>query len=1051
MSISKDECFSRKRLLIASTALQLICCGFPAFGQPADIAVLSARVTEFQRSGKHDEATVTAKQLVEATKQQKGKDSLEAAAALDVLGSELMQQQKWNDAASPLQEALDIRSKKLPSQHLDVAASLIRLARVKEETSRYTEGLDLAERGLKIREQQLPPKDLDLAIALDLMADLLRAVDKYGVAESYARRAVEIRREIQGPEHVDLARSLVTLGGIYVDSENFKDAEPVIKQAIRILEKTANPDSRLIGTLWFNLGRNYQEQGRYHDAEEAAKTALATATKSLGAESGGAAKAQALLGEIYRSAGNYQLADQELKKAIEIFRSSGPDSGNVADCLFKLAEVHADQGRLGEAGRLHKQALAMRETVSGKASRPVLYSLNALAATMRAMGEYGDAEIYVKQAIDIGRKTLPPHQKNILAASLGILAGIYLDQQRLDDGAAERLAQESLEIRRGILGDKHHEVAASYNALAAINRAKGTPEGYMKSEDFYKQALILRRKNLDPMHPFIASVHNNLGGLYRAWGSEKLEDAEREYKEAIEIYSRGGTVENRSLAVTLANRAALFIEYKRYADAKADIDRAQSIRRKLFGPSHSSIADGLVQLAIIDIGQSRISDAETKLKQALDVHAELEKIGDGKQLEKARVHEQLARLYGSQEKHKPAYEELKLAYELKKERDPGVASTLLLLAEAVGRAGIKDSDKIAEDYRRRASLIKQANLVKRAVLYGTVRKPQQAQDCLAFGNEAISDTTMGQAEITLANDTGKVQSVYTEEEKADQSPSAEIRATRDFLCTKIANVIRDDLIALANQRIETARLFPYQVIVFVHGFNQTFKDALVRAAQISHDIGFDGAVFGFSWASRGGLSSYIFDRNRATTAEANLNDFLTNVVARTKARKIHLVAHSMGSRMLLETLEKIRLRDGDASRLRLGELILVAPDVDRASYLRLIGYMTDLQGKVTVYASSLDRPLLLSGWLGGATAGYVSPREGAVVAIGADTIDVTDAGKMFAFNHFFNENPKVFGDIRNVLLGERPPDRRAPNLLFKTKRTYGEYWIFKQKGLLTQR
>ena len=43
-------------------------------------------------------------------------------------------------------------------------------------------------------------------------------------------------------------------------------------------------------------------------------------------------------------------------------------------------------------------------------------------------------------------------------------------------------------------------------------------------------------------------------------------------------------------------------------------------------------------------------------------------------------------------------------------------------------------------------------------------------------------------------------------------------------------------------------------VVFVHGFNVNFEDAVYRTAQITYDLQFDGAPFLFSWPTSGNIS-----------------------------------------------------------------------------------------------------------------------------------------------------------------------------------------------------
>ena len=58
-------------------------------------------------------------------------------------------------------------------------------------------------------------------------------------------------------------------------------------------------------------------------------------------------------------------------------------------------------------------------------------------------------------------------------------------------------------------------------------------------------------------------------------------------------------------------------------------------------------------------------------------------------------------------------------------------------------------------------------------------------------------------------------------------------------------------------------------LVFVHGFNTTFDNALFRTAQIAYDLKFDGAPFVYSWPSQGqvGFQDYSYDRESTGQAE----------------------------------------------------------------------------------------------------------------------------------------------------------------------------------------
>ena len=53
------------------------------------------------------------------------------------------------------------------------------------------------------------------------------------------------------------------------------------------------------------------------------------------------------------------------------------------------------------------------------------------------------------------------------------------------------------------------------------------------------------------------------------------------------------------------------------------------------------------------------------------------------------------------------------------------------------------------------------------------------------------------------------------------------------------------------------------VLIYVHGFKQTFETAALDAAHLSDGIKFRGQTMVFSWPSKAGLFDYAYDRESA--------------------------------------------------------------------------------------------------------------------------------------------------------------------------------------------
>jgi pimeloyl-ACP methyl ester carboxylesterase len=106
-------------------------------------------------------------------------------------------------------------------------------------------------------------------------------------------------------------------------------------------------------------------------------------------------------------------------------------------------------------------------------------------------------------------------------------------------------------------------------------------------------------------------------------------------------------------------------------------------------------------------------------------------------------------------------------------------------------------------------------------------------------------------------------------------------------------------------------------LCFLHGFNVTFADAAIRAAQIGYDLKVPGATAFFSWPSRGSVAAYPVDEASIEASERAITDFLVDFTAHCGAEKVHVIAHSMGNRGLLRALQRIAAQAQTLGRLQL--------------------------------------------------------------------------------------------------------------------------------------
>jgi hypothetical protein len=65
------------------------------------------------------------------------------------------------------------------------------------------------------------------------------------------------------------------------------------------------------------------------------------------------------------------------------------------------------------------------------------------------------------------------------------------------------------------------------------------------------------------------------------------------------------------------------------------------------------------------------------------------------------------------------------------------------------------------------------------------------------------------------------------------------------------------------------------IFVYIHGYNVSFDEAILRAAQIGFDLKIKGATLAFCWASRGDFEAYASDADTVKLSEHHLAEFLS--------------------------------------------------------------------------------------------------------------------------------------------------------------------------------
>lgn len=189
------------------------------------------------------------------------------------------------------------------------------------------------------------------------------------------------------------------------------------------------------------------------------------------------------------------------------------------------------------------------------------------------------------------------------------------------------------------------------------------------------------------------------------------------------------------------------------------------------------------------------------------------------------------------------------------------------------------------------------------------------------------------------------------------------------------------------------------VLLFVHGFNNTPTDSLLRLGQFVEDSNFEGVPVLLSWASAARTIRYVHDLNSALIARDMVPE-ISEILARTEAQSIDVFAHSMGSLLTMEGLVE-RERSGMLGRRKdLNTIVLAAPDIDIDLFRTQLNRLPpEIRRSIFLLISERDAALRVSARLAGGV-----PRVGAaplrdLEEFGLTVIDLSEINDSSSGSH----------------------------------------------------
>lgn len=362
---------------------------------------------------------------------------------------------------------------------------------------------------------------------------------------------------------------------------------------------------------------------------------------------------------------------------------------------------------------------------------------------------------------------------------------------------------------------------------------------------------------------------------------------------------------------------------------------------------------------------------------------------------------------------------------------------------------------IHDDYMREDGKAPPAHCI--TVHFGTPRKPIGVAGDVDFGFGREMDDTLhlGVADVTLpllaSEEKDGQKGVRKRGEvdlKEDGAPETKDDTIKYAAITLIEEEGEESFIASLDDALDDADT--NALLVFVHGYNQSFDTALIRAAQIAIDLTFDpedpaniaddkpyygepsyafGSPVLFSWPNGSFLCAYCSDQKKAELSAPYLTQFLSLLMREADdLEEINIVVHSMGNRVLVRAIEDIAREHVRLKRIKKFRIVNAAADVARDEYAERMAQAeaeggAEFAPQVTIYASQNDIAMAVSWLVNGfkTRLGQIIPTQRPFESADDRYVTVdTNVVSADLFGHgYYSENGNVIADM-SCFFADRP-------------------------------
>jgi tetratricopeptide (TPR) repeat protein len=306
------------------------------------------------------------------------------------------------------------------------------------------------------------------------------------------------------------------------------------------------------------------------------------------------------IGNAYVNLGEYEKAQPLLEKALRLLQQGGGNPRELAACLHSLGSLDQARGEYERAEKRYAQALKLREQLQPPDELSVADTLFSLGWLLAEEQDYSESEACFQRCLSLRKKHLGEQHRLVAFAQMGLVA-VYLDQG-INSLQAALLMQQAMRTFERQEGGQSLARAVGLYQKGFLLRHGGDSVPFVGQNarkqgenDLIECLRILKESPLGPRHIIVAFVAGTLA--MELHYSPDTARAEAYYRECLSIAEERVGLGHPRLDYILLGFAQILQRQHKQAEALQLYERVLAEREQRFGKDHLHVADVLVAYA----------------------------------------------------------------------------------------------------------------------------------------------------------------------------------------------------------------------------------------------------------------------------------------------------------------------------------------------------------------------------------------------------------------------------------------------------------------------